>query len=98
MEDDEFEEAEANITIREWCQREHISESTFHRQRRDGLGPKTVRYGRARRITESRASYHRRMAALEASRAKKLEHARVVAQTKAAVAKRWAKQKDKVAR
>jgi hypothetical protein len=93
MNHETFEEAEASLTIREWCRQERCCESTFHRLVRNGLAPKTVRIGRSVRIIESRQSWHARMAQLESSRAKELERARTVAQTKAAVEKRWAKQK-----
>jgi predicted DNA-binding transcriptional regulator AlpA len=63
------EEASASLTIKEWCQQEGCCLATFHKLTRTGRGPKTLRIGRFVRVIESKESWHRRMAEMNATSA-----------------------------
>jgi hypothetical protein len=73
-----LEEAATSLTIKAWCQQERCSPATYYKLARSGAGPKTIRIGRAVRIIESRESWHRRMAELNATQTAKRQHRRLV--------------------
>jgi hypothetical protein len=76
---------ESCLTISEFCKLEKISPPTYYELKKQNLAPEELRYLTVVRITpKAREQWHQRMAKHAHSRTVKIEHARQVAQSRAA--------------
>jgi hypothetical protein len=76
-----IDEYDSSVTIPEFCRRERISLSSYHKQKRRGLGPEELRIPGSNivRITlRARREWHARMAELAQQHAALLEQQRRV--------------------
>lgn len=78
-------DSEPSMSIQQFCQAENMSLATYHKLKRNGLGPDEVCFPKMRliRITAAaRREWHRRIEELRLGQANKLERDRRVAAAK----------------
>lgn len=76
-------EVERSFSIAELCEAENISAGTYFNLRREGLGPREIRFRSTVRITpDARREWHEKLRRHSATRAARLEQQRRIAVAK----------------